>query len=95
MQPLASDDVAAILADIAPGEPLNGTVEMAGPEPIRMDDLVRRYLSASREQREVTTDVQAKYFGTELDDRCLTPGEGPRIGPTRFSDWLGRSLPQG
>lgn len=94
MQPIVSDDVAAILADIALGKPLNGMVEMAGPEPIRMDDLVRRYLSANRDKRQVTTDVHAKYFGTELTDRSLTPGESPRIGPTRFGDWLSRSLPQ-
>ncbi|MCI0642177.1 MAG: SDR family oxidoreductase [Gemmataceae bacterium] len=95
MQPIVSDDVAAILADIVLGKPLSGMVEMAGPEPIRMDDLVRRYLSATRDKREVTTDVHAKYFGTELNDRSLTPGENPRIGPTRFGDWLSRSVSRG
>jgi len=73
MQPFVSDDVAAILADVALGEPLNGMVEMAGPEPIRMDDLVRRYLSANRDARTVTTDAHARYFGTEVNDRSLTP----------------------
>lgn len=95
MQPIVSDDVAAILADIALREPLNGTVEIAGPEPIRMDALVRRYLSANRDARTVSTDAHALYFGTELNDRSLTPGENPRIGPTRFGDWLSRSVPQG
>jgi uncharacterized protein YbjT (DUF2867 family) len=90
-----SDDVAAALADISVAEPLNGTVELAGPEPIRMDELVRRFLSAKRDARTVTTDARARYFGTELNDQSLTPGANPRIGPTRFEDWLGRSVPQG
>jgi uncharacterized protein YbjT (DUF2867 family) len=95
MQPIASDDVAAALADIAVGQPRNGTIELAGPEPIRMDDLVRRFLSAKRDARTVTTDAHARYFGTELNDRSLTPGANPRIGPTRFGDWLARSVSQG
>jgi uncharacterized protein YbjT (DUF2867 family) len=64
MQPIASEDVAAALADIAVGQPLNGTIELAGPEPIRMDELVRRFLSANRDARPVTTDVHADYFGS-------------------------------
>src|SRR5712672_986240 len=66
MQPIASDDVAAALAEIAVAEPLNGTVEVAGPEPIRMDELVRRFLRANRDARKVTTDVHASYFGTAV-----------------------------
>src|SRR5438094_2143108 len=92
MQPIAADDVAAILADIAAGEPLNGMVEMAGPEPIRMDELVRRYLTATRDARTVTTDPNARYYGIEVNDRSLTPGDNPRIGPTRFEEWLRRSV---
>src|SRR5215212_9893705 len=79
MQPIVSDDVAAALADIAVGEPRNGTVELAGPEPIRMDELVRRFLGAKRDARTVTTDAHARYFGTELNDQSLTPGANPRI----------------
>ena len=94
MQPILSDDVAAVLADVAVAEPLNDTVELAGPEAIRMDDLVRRFLSANRDARKVTTDVHALYFGIELNDQSLTPGDNPRIGPTRFEDWLSRSRPQ-
>jgi uncharacterized protein YbjT (DUF2867 family) len=94
MQPIVSDDVAAALADVAVGKPVNGTVELAGPEPIRLDELVRRYLSANRDTRKVTTDVHARYFGTELNDQSLTPGDNPRLGPTRFGDWLSRSIPQ-
>ena len=94
LQPIVSDDVAAAVADIAVGEPLNGTVEVAGPEPIRLDELVRRFLSANRDARKVTTDVHARYFGIEVNDQSLTPGDNPRIGATRFEDWLSRSIPQ-
>jgi uncharacterized protein YbjT (DUF2867 family) len=94
MQPIVSDDVAHALADIAIGKPVNGTVELAGPEPIRLDELVRRYLSANRDARKVTSDVHARYFGTELNDHSLTPGDNPRLGPTRFEDWLSRSIPE-
>ena len=95
VQPVVSDDVAAALADVAVGKPVNGTVELAGPEPIRLDELVRRFLSANRDARKVTTDVHALYFGIELNDHSLTPGENPRIGKTRFEDWLSRSIPRG
>jgi len=95
VQPVVSDDVAAALADVAVGKPVNGTVELAGPEPIRLDELVRRFLSANRDARKVTTDVHARYFGTELNDHSLTPGDNPRIGPTRFEDWLSRSIARG
>jgi uncharacterized protein YbjT (DUF2867 family) len=67
MQPVVSDDVAAALADVAVEEPLNGTVELAGPEPIRLDELVRRFLSANRDARKVTTDVHALYFGHRVE----------------------------
>jgi uncharacterized protein YbjT (DUF2867 family) len=95
MQPIASDDVAAILADIAVGAPRNGMVEMAGPEAIRLDELVRRYLTATRDARTVMTDPNARYYGVEVNDRSLTPGDNPRLGPTRFEEWLRRSAPQG
>jgi uncharacterized protein YbjT (DUF2867 family) len=90
MQPIVSDDVAEALADIAVEKPLNGTIDLAGPEPIRMDELVRRFLSANRDARKVTTDVHAGYFGTAVNDQSLTPGDNPRLGPTRFEDWLSR-----
>jgi uncharacterized protein YbjT (DUF2867 family) len=91
MQPIVSDDVAAALADVALGTPLNRTVDLAGPEPIRMDELVRRYLGAKGDARKVVTDAQARYFGIEVDDQSLTPGAAALIGPTRFGDWLSRS----
>ena len=95
VQPIVSEDVAAALADIAVKEPLNGTVELAGPETIRLDELVRRFLSANRDARKVTTDVHAGYFGTAVNDQSLTPGDNPRLGPTRFEDWLSRSILKG
>src|SRR3954465_11638391 len=90
MQPLLGDGGAAACARVAVAGPLTRTVELAGPEPIRQDDLVRQYLVANKDAREVITDVHARYFGTELNDRSLTPGEDPLIGPTRFGDWLRR-----
>jgi len=91
-QPIASDDVAAALAALAVGPPLNGMVEIAGPEKISMDQFAQKFLAASHDKCQVTPDVHARYFGTELNDRSLTPGDNPRIGPTRFDDWLNRSL---
>jgi uncharacterized protein YbjT (DUF2867 family) len=88
MQPIVSDDVAAALARVAVDGPLNRMVELAGPEPIRQDELVRRYLAANKDPREVITDVHARYFGTEVNDQSLTPGENPMLGTTRFEDWL-------
>jgi uncharacterized protein YbjT (DUF2867 family) len=94
LQPIVSDDVAAALADVVLGPPVNGTVELAGPERISLDQLVRRYLSAKHDPRQVVADIHARYFGTELNDQSLTPGDNPRIGPTRFEDWLSRSIPR-
>jgi uncharacterized protein YbjT (DUF2867 family) len=91
MQPIVSDDVAAALADVAVAKPRNGTVEIAGPDKIRMDELARQFLSASQDPRQVITDAEARYFGTAVNDQSLTPGDNPRIGPTHFADWLRRS----
>ena len=88
MQPIAADDVAAVMADVALAEPLNGTVELAGPEQIRQDDLVRQFLNATGDARTVITDPQALYYGIAVNDRSLTPGDNPRLGSTRFEDWL-------
>jgi uncharacterized protein YbjT (DUF2867 family) len=92
MQPIVSDDVAAAVADVAIAEPLNGTVEVAGPDPIRMDELVRKFLVAHQDTRQVVTDPHARYFGTEVNDRSLMPGDGPRLGKTHFADWLSHSI---
>ena len=91
MQPIVSDDVAAALADVAIAEPLNDTVELAGPEPVRMDELIRRYLSAKGDSRKVIADPEALYYGVKVNDQSLTPGAHPRLGPTRFEEWLKRS----
>jgi uncharacterized protein YbjT (DUF2867 family) len=91
MQPMFSGDVAAILATIAVGKPLNATIDIAGPDPIRMDDLVRQYLAARRDRRKVMTDPAVGYFGTPVDDQSLVPNNpNPRRGPTRFGEWLAR-----
>lgn len=92
VQFVASDDVAALVAKVAIAAPLNGVVELAGPERIGLDELVRRYLQAKHDSRKVITDIHARYFGAELDDKSLTPGDNPHIGPTSFEAWLGRSL---
>jgi len=91
MQPIAADDVAAVMADVALAAPLNGTVDLAGPEPIRQDDLVRQFLNATRDTRTVITDSNALYYGIAVNDQSLTPGDNPRLGPTRFADWLSRN----
>jgi uncharacterized protein YbjT (DUF2867 family) len=91
VQPEASDDVAATLADVAVGAPVNGILELAGPEQFRLDELARRVLRANGDQRKVTSYPHARYFGAELDDRSLLPGDDARIAPTRFEDWLDRT----
>jgi len=88
IQPIASDDVAALLADIAVQEPLNGTVEIGGPERLPLDELVRRFLRRAKDPREVVTDVHALYSGVELDNQSLVPGDNPRTGAMRFEDWI-------
>lgn len=88
VQPIASDDVVAVLADAALGTPVNGTIEIAGPEQLPLDDVVRRYLRSHDDRRPVVSDVHARFFGLELYDTSLTAGEGAHIGLTRFDDWL-------
>lgn len=90
LQPVAADDVAALVTRVAIMAPANGIVELAGPERIGLDDLVRRYFTVKRDARRVVTDVHARYFGTELNDKSLTPGDNPHIGPTTYQDWLNR-----
>jgi uncharacterized protein YbjT (DUF2867 family) len=92
MQPIVSDDVAALLADVAVGAPVNGTIEIAGPEPIRQDEMIRQFFRATGDQRTVVADPAALYFGTRLNDQSLTPGANPRLGKTRFQDWLNQSV---
>lgn len=92
IQPMASDDVAAALTDVTLAAPLNATLEIAGPEALPLDELVRRYLRATNDSRKVVADVHARYFGDVLDDQSLTPGAHPRLGAIHFEDWLARSI---
>jgi uncharacterized protein YbjT (DUF2867 family)/nitrite reductase/ring-hydroxylating ferredoxin subunit len=92
IQPVAADDVARTVAKIATGAPLNGTVEIGGPEPFYLDGLLQRVLGARNDPREVIPDPRARYFGTELDERSLLPGDEAELGETRFDDWLGRTV---
>lgn len=91
MQPLAADDVAAGLGEVVVATPVNGIVELAGPEALPIAEFVRRFLAATGDTRKVVADPQARYFGAALDDRGLNPERTPRIGPTRLEDWLKRS----
>lgn len=90
MQPIVSDDVAALLAEIAVGTPANGMIEIAGPDPIRQDELVRQFFRATSDPRPIIVDPEAQYFGIKLNDQSLTPGANPRLGKIRFQDWLKR-----
>ncbi len=92
MQPIAAEDVAAALAEVATAKPLNDMVELAGPERIRLDELVKRWLEANRDERKVLADERALYYGIKVNDQSLTPGDRPRLGPTRFENWLTQSV---
>jgi uncharacterized protein YbjT (DUF2867 family) len=94
-QPILSNDVVAALANIAVAKPLNGTIELAGPDSIPFDEVVRQYLAAHNDPRKVVTDEQARYFGTHLERRSLIPeSENPLLGSVHFADWLNRTAPQ-
>ncbi len=93
-QPIFSDDVADAMTAVALAAPVNGIVEIAGPEKLRMSDLVTRFFKATKDPREVVGDKHALYYGYEIDDRTLVPGDNPRIGATRFEDWLERPAAQ-
>jgi len=90
---MAADDVASAVARVTVGTPVNGTVEVAGPEQFRLDELIRRGLSARDDPREVVADPHARYYGAELSQRTLVPSDDARLGETRFEDWLSRSSP--
>jgi uncharacterized protein YbjT (DUF2867 family) len=94
VQPIAADDVAAALADLALAPPLNDTVEVAGPDACSLDTFAREYMAAKGDKRQLVADVHARYFGAELDDSSLMPGGHPRFGSTSFEDWLGQPARQ-
>src|SRR5437764_4566793 len=93
-QPIFSDDLAANLAKIAVAKPLNGTIELAGPDARPFDEVVRQYLVAHHDPRKVVTEERARYFGTTVEKRSLIPGENALLGSCHFADWLGRTAPQ-
>jgi uncharacterized protein YbjT (DUF2867 family)/nitrite reductase/ring-hydroxylating ferredoxin subunit len=93
-QPIASDDVVSALYEVATSSPLNGAIEIAGPEAFRFDELIRQRLRALKDSREVVADPQARYFGAELSERSIVPGDNAQLGKTRFEDWLGSSASQ-
>ena len=95
IQPMASDDVATALAAITVGAPINGTVEIAGPEQFRLDELVRQSLRARQDPREVVADPHARYFGAELRNDTLVPNDDAQLGATRFQQWLTQQAPTG
>jgi uncharacterized protein YbjT (DUF2867 family) len=88
MQPIAADDVASALVDYTLAKPADGIVEIAGPDALGIDAAVRQVLIANGDPRTVITDSTAKYYGLQLTDRSLTPGNGARLTPTRLTDWL-------
>jgi uncharacterized protein YbjT (DUF2867 family) len=91
IQPIASVDVVAALTDVALAAPVNGTVEVAGPDAMPLDDLAKRFLRVNQDNRKVVPDVNARYFGAVLDDQSLTAGKNARLGAIRFEDWLAQS----
>ena len=94
-QPMAAEDVASALARIATDSPVNGMVEIGGPEQFRLDELVRRDLAALKDPREVISDANGRYYGIQLSERSLVPGDNARLGETRFEDWLRHATKQG
>ena len=93
-QPMAADDVASGIARIAMSSPVNATVEIGGPEQLRLDEVVRRYLAARKDPREVVSDPHARYYGIQVSDRTLVPNDDARLGQTRFEGWLKQSTKQ-
>src|SRR5207248_10826691 len=87
-QPMAADDVASAVGRIAVGPPVNGTVEIGGPEEFRLDELVRRRLASLKDPREIIADPNALYSGAKISERTLLPGNNVRLGETTFETWL-------
>ena len=90
-QPMAAEDVATAVGKIAVSQPVNGIVEIGGPEQFRLDELVRRRLASLKDPREVVADANARYSGAKVSERTLVPGNNARLGETRFETWLTQS----
>jgi uncharacterized protein YbjT (DUF2867 family) len=93
IQPIAAEDVASAVGRVSVGAPLNGIVEIAGPDQFRLDELIRERLSATGDPRQVVTDPHAAYFGITPGERTLLPGDDVHIAHTRFEDWLNQPTP--
>jgi len=93
-QPMAAEDVASAVARIATSAPVNGTVEIGGPEPFRLDELARRDLAARQDPREVISDPRAGYYGIQVSERTLLPDDNAQLGKAHFEDWLSQSTKQ-
>lgn len=94
IQPMSADDVASAVARIAMGSPVNGIIEVGGPEKFRLDELVRRYFAATSDPREVVTDANATYYGVAISERTLVPEDGAQLSQTRFETWLKHAAAQ-
>jgi len=94
IQPMAADDVAKEVGKVAVDAPVNGTVDVAGPQQFRFDELIRQGLSARNDPRQVVVDPRARYFGAELSERALIPAGDARLGEIRLQEWLGQPAPQ-
>lgn len=94
IQPMSADDVAGALVRIATSSPVNGLIEIGGPEQFGLDQLVRHYLTASQDPREVISDPHARYYGIPVSERALVPDNDAQLGETRFDDWLSRATQQ-
>jgi uncharacterized protein YbjT (DUF2867 family) len=92
IQPMAADEVARAVASIAVATPVNGAVEVAGPQRFRFDELIRQSLGARNDPRTVIADPQARYFGAELDEHSLIPAADARLGEIRFEEWLNQPI---
>jgi len=90
-QPMAADDVASAVGQVAMGPPVNGTVEIGGPEQFRLDELVRHALAVWKDPREVVADPSAPYYGVKMSEKTLVPGNGARLGKTCFETWIRQS----
>jgi len=93
-QPMAADDVASAVGIVAVGAPINGIVEIAGPEQFRLDELVRRRLTSLKDPRKVISDPNARYAGAKVSEKTLLPGNSARLGETRFETWVTHSAAQ-
>ena len=93
IQPMAANDVAKAVGRIALGAPVNGTVEVAGPQRFRFDELIRQYLRERDDRRTVVTDPHARYFGAELSERSLVPRDDAQMGEIRWEDWARQPVP--